>query len=180
VEVYAMTTETTNPALADVAFLVGDWHMTLSGASFLPTKDDVVHGQVEVRPIEAGTLLAMRQGVAPPNPPAATWVIGRDDSRDRYVVLYADGRGVSRVYEMTLAELTWRMWRDDPVFCQRFEATISADHNEISGRWEQCESGGEWEHDFNVAYTREPPGSDVSYAPAGQAGTIKPDSAPGT
>jgi len=152
-----MATEMTNPALAEVSFLVGDWEMTLSRASFLPSKDDVVHGHVEFRPIEEGTLLAMRQGVEPPKPPAATWVIGRDESRDVYTVLYSDSRGVSRVYEITLSNREWRIWRENLEFSQRFEATVSADHNEIMGRWEKCASDGAWEHDFNIAYTRESP-----------------------
>jgi hypothetical protein len=153
-----MPKQMTNLALTEVAFLVGDWDMALSGASFLPDTDDVVHGHVEFRPIEEGTLLTMRQGVEPPHPPAATWVIGRDESRDEFTVLYTDSRGVSRVYEMTLSNRTWRIWREDPEFSQRFEASISADHNEIVGRWEKCASKGEWEHDFNIAYTRESPG----------------------
>ena len=34
-----VTADLTNPALADLDFLVGDWDMTLSGASFLPGPD---------------------------------------------------------------------------------------------------------------------------------------------
>ncbi len=153
-----MTADMTNPSLADVAFLVGDWDMALSGASFLPDKGQVVHGRVEVRAIEQGTLLAMRQGIELPNPPAAAWVIGRDESRDGYTILYADGRGVSRVYEMTLSNGQWRIWRETPEFSQRFEAAISADQNEITGRWEKRTTDSEWEHDFNVAYARDSPG----------------------
>ncbi len=155
-----MTTEMANPALAEVAFLVGDWGMALSGASFLPDKDQVVHRRVEIRPTEEGSLLAMRQGVQPPNPPAATWIIGRDESLDGYTILYTDSRGVSRVYQMTLSNRQWRIWRENPEFSQRFEATISADHDQIVGRWEKRTPSGEWEHDFNVSYTRNSPGQD--------------------
>jgi hypothetical protein len=143
-----------NPALADLAFLIGDWDMALSGASFLADKDQVLHGRAEFRSIEAGTLVVLRQGVEPPNPPQASWVIGRDDSRDHYAVLYADPRGVSRVYEMMLSDSQWRIWRDNPHFAQRFEATISTDRNEIVGRWEKRSSKAVWEHDFNLTYTR--------------------------
>jgi hypothetical protein len=124
----------TNPALAELEFLVGDWDMALSDAAFLPDPGQVVHGRIEVRPIEAGTLLAMRQGVEPSGPPAASWVMGRDDSQGLYTVLYADGRGVSRIYEMSLSDRRWRIWRDTSEFSQRFEATASEDNGEIVGR----------------------------------------------
>jgi hypothetical protein len=55
---------------------------------------------------------------------------------------------------MTLASRTWRIWRDDPAFTQRFEATTDDDRNVIVGRWERRSSSGPWEHDFNVTYAR--------------------------
>ena len=39
-------------------------------------------------------------------------------------------------------------------FSQRFEATVSSDGTSIEGRWEKRQSGGIWEHDFNVTYSR--------------------------
>jgi hypothetical protein len=146
--------ELTNPALSELGFLIGEWDMALSGASFLPDPEHVIHGRIEVRPIEAGTLLAMRQGVESSGPPAASWVMGRDDSQAGYTVLYTDGRGVSRVYEMSLSEGRWEIWRQTPEFSQRFEATVSVDHDEIAGSWEKCSSNGAWEHDFDVVYSR--------------------------
>lgn len=61
------------------------------------------HGRRRARSHRGSTdrrwaLLAMRAS----EPPTATWVIGGDDSRDGYTVLYADSRGESRVHEMTL------------------------------------------------------------------------------
>ena len=88
--------ELTNPSLAELGFLIGEWDMAISGASFLPDPDQVVHGRVEFSATEDGPVLVMRQGVEPSGPPAASWVIGRDDSKGQYTVLYADGRGVSR------------------------------------------------------------------------------------
>lgn len=149
-----MTDDLRNPALADVGFLVGDWDMALSDASFLPDPATVVHGRIETRLIEAGRLLAMRQIVEPSAPPEATWVIGRDESDSAYVALYADGRGVARVYEMTMSSGQWRMWRDSAQFSQRFDATVSADRNSIAGRWQKRPGDGVWEHDFAVTYTR--------------------------
>ena len=149
-----MTVDLTTPSLADLGFLIGEWDMAISGTSFLPDPDQVVHGRLEFLATEDGRFLIMRQGVEPSGPPAASWVIGRDDSKGEYTVLYADGRGVSRIYEMDLTRDSWQLWRNNPEFSQRFKADIRADGNLIEGRWEKRESNGVWEHDFNVTYTR--------------------------
>jgi hypothetical protein len=145
-----------NPNLSELRFLVGAWDMAITNASFLDDPKDVVHSPVAFEPIEHGALLALRQGGDASSPPAATWVIGRDDHRREYTVLYTDARGVSRVYLMSLSGNIWRIWRDEPAFSQRFEATVSPDRRSITGRWEKRASGGDWEHDFDLAYTRDP------------------------
>jgi len=89
-----------------------------------------------------------------PEPPIATWIIGRDEASVDYSVLYSDDRGVSRIYAMSLRDNRWRLWRDSAQFAQRFEATLSDDRNSIAGQWEKSSDGREWEHDFNVTYTR--------------------------
>jgi len=143
---------TSNPALAELAFLVGDWDMALSGASFLPDPEQVIRGNFGCSWIEGGAALAMHQGG--PEPPIATWIIGRDEASVDYSVLYSDDRGVSRIYAMSLRDNRWRLWRDSAQFAQRFEATLSDDRNSIVGQWEKSSDGREWEHDFNVTYTR--------------------------
>jgi hypothetical protein len=144
---------TLNPALAELQFLAGAWDMELSEASFLADADAKLPGSVNFEWIAQGAALVMRMGdVATPT---ATWIIGRDDSAPEYDVLYADDRGVSRVYRMSLSDGTWRMWRDTPEFSQRFIAQVSANQTEISGSWQKSVDGGTtWEHDFKVRYCR--------------------------
>jgi hypothetical protein len=80
---------------------------------------------------------------------------GRDDAEQDYHILYGDGRGVSRVYLMSLEDRTWRIWRHTAEFSQRFEAQVDADHGVITGHWEKSHDAGvTWEHDLNVRYTR--------------------------
>jgi hypothetical protein len=149
-----MNGELANPMLADLEFLVGDWDMTLSNTSFLDDPNQVLSGRTEIRPIESGMLLAMRQVGEAGGPSLASWLIGRDVSGDEYTVLYTDDRPASRVYAMTFDDSELRIWRDDPDFSQRFSARASIDRRLLEGRWEKRTSAGPWEHDFDVAYSR--------------------------
>jgi hypothetical protein len=144
-----------NPALANLQPLVGHWRMEIHNASFLPDVDARVTGSIDIDWIENGSALCLRQGDWE-NPPAAVWIIGRDESEAGYLALYADGRGVSRIYRMSLDGAVWRMWRDTPEFSQRFEARVEPDAGAIRGRWEKStDDGATWEHDFNIDYIRE-------------------------
>jgi len=71
--------------------------------------------------------LVMRQAEKSGKPPSARWTIGRDESGTDYTVLYADTRGVSRVYRMSFAEGLWKLWRNSPNFSQRFEGHVNSD-----------------------------------------------------
>jgi hypothetical protein len=143
-----------NPALKALEGLVGDWEMELSNASFLPSPSDTVKGHVTFEWLENGGFLVMRQGDKPPSPPAASWVIGRDDSAENYSILYFDSRGVSRKYEMSFTEGVWKIWREAPGFWQRYEGQVSEDGNTITAHWENSPDGQKWEHDFDLTYTR--------------------------
>jgi hypothetical protein len=145
---------TSNPTLAELALLVGDWDMALSGASFLPDPEQVIHGYLGCSWIEGGAALAMHQGGEPSTPPTATWIIGRDEASPDYSAFYSDDRGVSRIYVLSLMANEWRLWRDNASFSQRFQARVSEDRNSIVGHWEKASDGQEWEHDFNVTYSR--------------------------
>jgi hypothetical protein len=146
----------TNPALADLRPLVGRWRMELYNAAFLPDAESRVTGSTEIDWIEDGSALRMRQGDSQ-HPPAAVWIIGRDEAQAGYSVLYSDDRGVSRIYRMSLEGADWRMWRDTPEFSQHFQARLDPDSGEIQGHWERStDQGATWEHDFNVDYILEP------------------------
>ncbi len=143
-----------NPALKDLAELVGDWAMELSNASFLPHPSDTVKGSVSFEWAKDGAFLLMHMGDKPPSPPAAIWLISRDESAQNYTVLYYDARSVSRVYEMSFSDNVWKMWREAPGFSQRFTGTFSTDKHTITARWEKSSDGVSWEHDFDLTYTK--------------------------
>jgi hypothetical protein len=143
-----------NPALQDLEALVGDWKMELSNASFLPRSSDTVTGHVSIKWLEEGAFLVMYMGSQPLSTPDATWLIGRDESAHNYLVLYYDNRKVSRVYEMSFSDGTWKMWRNSPDFSQRFEGKVSEDGNTITAHWQNSSDGTTWEHDFDVTYMK--------------------------
>ena len=143
-----------NPALKPLEVLVGEWEMKLSNASFLPHSSDTVKGLVSFGWVQDGAFLIMRLGDKPPGPLAALWLISRDESTPNYTVLYYDSRSVSRVYEMSFSEGVWKMWRNAPGFCQRYEGSVSENGKTISARWEKSGDGATWEHDFDVTYTK--------------------------
>lgn len=132
-----------NPALKELGVLVGGWEMDttlFSGAqgTLKVTFEWQLGGAVLVEDMSGN----------------ATWIIGRDESVASYSVLYFDARGVSRIYEMTLEDGVWKIWRDAPGFSQRFTGIFSDDRNSIAARWEICTDGSNWEHDFDVTYKR--------------------------
>jgi hypothetical protein len=145
----------TNPALAPVGQLAGNWQMKIYNADFLPRPDARVTGQATISWTDDGAALVLRQG-DPANPPWASWIIGRDEQDSGFLVLYADDRGISRIYQMSLDSPHWRMWRTAPDFSQRFTAQIDADGDIMRGRWEKSTDGGKtWQHDFNLDYIRD-------------------------
>jgi len=69
-------------------------------------------------------------------------------------MLYADARGVFRIYRMSVSGDTWRLWRAAPDFHQQFIATIRDDGRTIEGRWESSPDGSAWEPDFDMTYRK--------------------------
>jgi len=81
-------------------------------------------------------------------------VIGRDESSEVYTALHYDSRGVSRVYQMSFGGGVWKMWRQAPGFWQRFSGTLSDDGSSIRAMWEKSPDGSNWEHDFDLIYSK--------------------------
>ncbi|MGH8793297.1 MAG: hypothetical protein ACRDXX_11705, partial [Stackebrandtia sp.] len=84
-----------------------------------------------------------------------TAVIGLDDASEEFTMLYADARGVHRVYQMTLDDGVWAIWRDAPGFNQRFTGTLSPDGDTVDAQWEMSKDGVTWNVDFALTYIRE-------------------------
>ena len=104
---------------------------------------------------EGRTWLIQRWTIDLPEAPDGIAVIGSGDDPGTFRQHYFDSRGVHRVYEMTLEDGVWRLWRDSPdPFPQRFRGEIQDDGETIAARWEKALDGSDWESDFDLTYRR--------------------------
>ena len=103
---------------------------------------------------ESRAHLIARSTVDAPGAPNTTSIIGCDAANGTYFQLYSDDRGVCRVYQMSIGDGEWKLWREGDPFPQRFTGTISEDGEQISGRWEKAEDGVNYTTDFYLSYTR--------------------------
>ena len=134
----------TNPKLENLQRLVGKWNVELAFPSDPSSK---IQGQATFDWLEGGAYVVEHLNTS-------TWIMGPDDSTETYYVLYHDERGVSRIYQMSLSENVWKLWRNAPGFPQRFEGKFSEEGDTITAHWEKSFGGSTWEHDFDLMYWR--------------------------
>jgi hypothetical protein len=148
--------------LDDLEVLVGEWTMAAGPPDGPPWPGE---GRLTFEWIEGGGFLVQRWTIDLPEAPNGVALIGVGDSpvpvgdsgesEEGYRQHYFDSRGVHRVYEMSLEDRTWKLWRDGPGFVpQRFTGEISEDGKKITGRWEIAEDGENFETDFDLTYTK--------------------------
>ena len=144
--------QTAEQALKELEVLVGEWTQEAipPGAEPWPGEASATFEWLEG---SDNRLLIERSTVEMPEAPDAVCVIGCDAAKGTYYQLYTDERNVCRVYEMSIGDGEWRLWREGEPFNQRFTAKISGDGNRIEGRWEADEGDG-WKTDFDLIYTR--------------------------
>jgi hypothetical protein len=142
---------TAEGALAKLEALVGEWALEATGPDGEPWPGEA---GAKFEWHESRAHLVERSWVDIPHFPDGTSIIGCDAANGTYVQLYSDDRGVCRVYQMSLDEGEWKLWRDGEPFPQRFTGTISADGKTIAGRWEKAEDGTNFKTDFDLTYQR--------------------------
>ena len=79
---------------------------------------------------------------------------GCDGGNGTYTQIYSDERGVSRVYDMSIRDGSWKLGRSGASFSQRFNATFEEDGNTIVGHCEMPEDGTGYVSDFDSVYRR--------------------------
>ncbi len=130
--------------------LIWEWTMVGTHPAFL----SAAHGRSSFEWLMEGGLLLWHFEWERPGPPSALSVIGHDDSVETCSMLYADERGVARIYQMSLAGGVWKMWRESSGFSQRMTGTVSSDGNTSTCHGELSRDGSHWEQALDVTYTR--------------------------
>ena len=143
---------TAEQALKELEVLVGVWSQQATPPGGEPWPGEATR-TFEWLEGSDKRLLVERSTVEMPEAPDGVTVIGCDAANGTYFQLYTDDRGVCRVYEMSIGDGEWKLWREGEPFSQRFTAKISDDGNTIDGRWEVNEGDG-WKTDFDLVYTR--------------------------
>ncbi len=138
--------------LKQFEILVGEWTMVGTHPAF----PSAAHGHSSFEWLMEEALLLWHFDWERPGPPSALSVIGHDDAVQTCSILYADERGVARIYQMSLEGGVWKMWRDTPGFSQRITGTFSEDGNTITSQGELSRDSSTWEQDLDVTYTRKP------------------------
>ena len=147
---------TSNPALDQLAPLIGEWNIEITSMSFHPDPAAIVRGHSSFGWLEGGAFLIQHSEMPNSDFPRSIAVMGPDDAAATYRMLYYDSRGVSRIYRMTFSGGIWTLWRDFPEFSQRFHGTFSEDGKVITAYWEKTSDGSSWERDFDLTYTKVP------------------------
>ena len=147
-----MEQPTAEKALKELEVLVGEWALEATGPDGepWPGKASLTFEWLEG---SDKRLLVERATVEMPEAPDTVCVIGADAANGTYHQLYTDSRNVCRIYEMTVGDGEWKIWREGEPFDQRFTATISDDAKTINGLWELNEGDG-WKTDFDLVFRR--------------------------
>lgn len=146
-----MDQPTAEKALSEMQPLVGEWTLEVIGPGGEPWPGEA---RSTIDWHDSGAHLVERSTVDLPGAPDAIKIMGCDAGNETYYQLYSDDRGVCRVYEMSIVDGEWRLWRAGDPFAQRFTGTFEDDGNTIVGRWEKAEDGEDYEIDFHLTYRK--------------------------
>lgn len=139
------------PLLRRLDIFVGTWDLKIPFSSDPPV---VVHERTTFEWMEGGLFLIQHSTPDHPDFPKGLTLIGGEDATETCPVYQFDSRGIFRIYQMSLSDGIWKMWRDEPGFFQRFTGKFSSDGNSIAGTWERSSDNVFWELDFAGTYTR--------------------------
>ncbi len=146
-----MDQPTAKDALRKLEPLLGEWELRAVGPDGSPWPGE---GRSTLEWHDSGAHLIQRTSVSVPGAPDSISIMGCDGANGTYYQLYSDDRGVCRVYEMSIDDGEWRLWRDGARFPQRFTGRFENSYDTIAGRAEKAEDGTNFALDFELIYTR--------------------------
>src|SRR5438034_4004031 len=148
-----MDRPTAENALKALEPLLGEWTLEAIGPGGDPWPGEA---RATIVWHDSRAHLVERTTVDVPGAPNGIKIMGCDAANGTYCQLYWDDRGVCRIYQMTIGDGEWRLWRDGAPFSQRFTGRFEDDGDTIVGRWEMAEDGTTWETDFDLIFRRAP------------------------
>ena len=144
------------PALRRLDALLGEWDMEVSFEAeyFAPGSPPFTArgGRTVFEWLAGEFFLCQRFTVDNPAAPSGIAIIGVAPQPETFEQHYYDSRGVARVYQMSLDEGVWKLYREAPGFWQRYSGVFSDDGTKITGAWEGSADGVQWQHDFALTY----------------------------
>lgn len=146
-----MEQPTADAALRALEPLLGEWKVEM-----VPPGGEPLDGgaQTVFEWHESRAHLLQRATVDVPEAPNSVSIIGCDAANGTYFQLYSDDRGVCRVYEMSINDGEWRLWRDGEPFAQRFTGRFEDAGRTIRGTWEIGDDSADLRPDFGLIYRR--------------------------
>ena len=121
---------TSADALRELELLGGRWQLGAIGPDGEPWPGEA---SATFDWHESRAHLVHRQSVNLPGAPDSVSITVCDAANGTYFQLYSDDRGVCRIYQMSIGDGEWKLWREGDPFPQRFTATISEEGDTISG-----------------------------------------------
>jgi hypothetical protein len=142
---------TAEDALKALEPLVGEWRLTAvaPGGTLWPGEATATFEWHA-----SGAHLVQTSSISVPGAPDSVSIIGCDGANGTYYQLYSDERGVCRVFEMSISETEWKLWREGAPFPQRFVGRFEDGGRRIAGRWEKADDGINYTVDFELTYVR--------------------------
>jgi hypothetical protein len=146
-----MDQPTAEDALRALEPLIGEWTVEARWPGGEPWPGG---GRVTFEWHESRAHIVERGTIDLPDAPDNLSIIGCDAANGTYFQLYSDERGVCRVYEMSIGDGEWRLWRHGEPFSQRYVGVFGDDGDTIAGRWEIAEDHEQFVLDFELDYRR--------------------------
>ena len=146
-----MDQPTAEQALRQLEPLVGEWTFEARWPDGAPWPGG---GRVTFEWHASGAHLVERGTAELPEAPDNVSIIGCDGANGTYFQLYSDERGVCRVYEMSIDDKEWKLWRQGEPFAQRYVGTFSDGGDTITGQWLADDEGSGFRVDFDIVLER--------------------------
>jgi hypothetical protein len=143
----AAAAERPNPALAPLAFLIGEWATTGTHPDVCGT----VSGRTRFSWHLGGAFILMRSEIADDRFPAGLMLFGSAFGGAPLHAIYFDEREVARHMTVTAGEGRAAWQRDDPDFAQRLAIAAQADGS-LTSTGELRMPGGAWQPDLSQRF----------------------------